>query len=75
MSNHHNAAPCYAAGARAKRLGFARVSPYYEKPRADYWWQAGFDGIDFLEAEKNQPEFSPGTITNADLSSHMEAKG
>lgn len=60
MANTLNAKECFDAGAEAKRKGFSRTSPHYEKPRADYWWLAGFDGTDFFEAEKLQPEFSSG---------------
>jgi len=57
MPKHHNAKDCYDAGVKAKGHGFARVTPYYQEPRSDYWWLAGFDGMDFFEAEQKQPEF------------------
>ncbi len=53
----HNARESYLAGALAKRLGFTRVSPYYELPRATWWWEQGWDGADFDTAQ--QPEFEP----------------
>lgn len=60
MAKQRNAKDCYDAGVRAKKLGLFRVAPYYQQPRADYWWLAGWDGVDFFEAEKAQPEFENG---------------
>lgn len=53
-----NAKEAYDAGVKAKRMGFGRVTPYYNQPRSDYWWLAGFDGVEFFQAEEKQPEFS-----------------
>ena len=57
MSRQVNAKEAYDAGAKAKRSGFMRVTPYYEQARADYWWLAGFDGVDFDKAAEEQPDF------------------
>lgn len=57
MATQRNAKECYDAGVDAKRREFARITPYYEQPRAEYWWLAGFDGVDFFVAEEKQPEF------------------
>jgi len=63
MSKQRNAKDYYDAGAKARRKGFMRVTPYYQQPRADYWWLAGFDGVEFFEAESKQPEFSPRILS------------
>lgn len=60
IANSHNAKECFDAGVKARGSGFFRYCPYYEQPRAEYWWLAGFDGTDFFEADKLQPEFSSG---------------
>jgi len=57
MANLSNAKECYDAGREAKRRGFMRTVPYYEHARAEYWWLAGYDGVDFFEAADRQPEF------------------
>jgi hypothetical protein len=57
MANLNSAKDCYDAGQKAKACGLSRVTPYYEHPRADYWWLAGFDGVKWEEAEEKQPEF------------------
>lgn len=67
MPRHTNAKEAYDAGAKAKRQGFERVTPYYNQPRSDYWWLAGFDGVEFFEAEQKQPEFEePAQILKPD---------
>lgn len=60
-----NAKPCYDAGREAKRKGLSRLTPYYEHPRADYWWLAGFDGVDFSEAAEKQPDFAATQVLSA----------
>jgi len=34
----------FRAGQTAKREGWARISPYYNKPYLDACWYAGYDG-------------------------------
>jgi ribosome modulation factor len=42
---------CYDAGRSARQKGFARVCPYYEEPKAEKYWLAGYDNIDFKEVK------------------------
>ncbi len=56
MAKVHNAKDCFDAGCESRRRGFWRLSPY-DEPRPDYWWFAGFDGVDFRKAEMSQPDF------------------
>lgn len=43
----------YDSGANAKKKGFTRTSPYYERPTADYFFYCGFDGVKFEDAVLN----------------------
>jgi hypothetical protein len=65
MPKQINAKEAYDAGVKAKRSGFMCVSPYYNQPRADYWWLAGFDGVDFEQAAEKQPEFAARIVSPA----------
>lgn len=60
----------FNAGRVAKARGSFRTTPYYENPRADYWWLAGFDGMKFEEAEAQQPDF-PGLFMSAEKAREM----
>lgn len=37
------------AGKKARKQGFGRVTPYYEKPALDKFWFGGYDGKTFGE--------------------------
>ena len=63
VNKAHNAKECYDLGSKAKRLGWMRVTPFYEQERASYWWLAGYDAIDFDLAAEQQPEFPGRTMT------------
>jgi hypothetical protein len=44
----------YLSGKSAKKQGFARVTPYYEAPKSDHFWFAGYDGKTMEEAIEGQ---------------------
>ena len=44
----------HASGVENKRLGMGRVSPYYEAPKSDHFWFAGYDGKTIQEAIETQ---------------------
>lgn len=44
----------FESGKKAKHYGFARVTPYYEAAKSDYFWFAGFDGKTMEEAIATQ---------------------
>lgn len=44
----------YVSGKENKRLGMMRVSPYYEAPKSDHFWFAGYDGKTMQEAIESQ---------------------
>lgn len=39
----------YDSGRASKNKGLMRVSPYYENEKADKYWYAGYDGVEFDE--------------------------
>lgn len=43
----------YDSGANAKKKGYSRTSPFYERPTADYFFYCGFDGVKFEDALLN----------------------
>lgn len=52
----------FASGQRAKRNGWARLSPYLDSPAIDHFWFAGFDGKDFDSAVDTQIPDTEGNV-------------
>lgn len=44
----------YQSGRKAKQYGFLRTTPYYEAPKSDHFWFAGYDGKTMEEAIATQ---------------------
>lgn len=65
IAQQRHYAKWYDSGANAKKKGYSRISPFYERPTADYFFYCGFDGVKFEDTVVNLENSMQSELDNA----------